>query len=73
MEHAWHLEALIGDPPPLRTIVRCRRAPLRRALPLSRARENWTRWARSTLNGRAREPMSFWDAEWRDRSDEDPR
>ena len=38
MEHARYPQALIGIPPPLRTFVERRRALLRRALPLSRAR-----------------------------------
>jgi hypothetical protein len=38
MEHARHPQALIGNPPPLWIIVERRRALLRRALPLSRAR-----------------------------------
>jgi hypothetical protein len=34
---------------------------------------NWTIGARSNLNGRAREPMSFWGTEQKERSDQDPR
>jgi hypothetical protein len=43
LDRARQPDALIGDPPPLRTFAGRRRALLRGALPLSRARrQNWT-------------------------------
>jgi len=46
-------------------------ASLTSSAPLS-SPELTGRRANSILNGRAREPMSFWDTEWQQRSDQDP-
>ena len=73
VEHARHPYALIGNPPPLQD----NRGAPRGAPPKSSARfsspELTGRRANSTLIGRAREPMSFWDAEQQRRFDHDPR
>jgi hypothetical protein len=72
MEHARHPQALIGNPPPPNIRGAPKGAPPKSSAPLSSPELTGPR-AHSTLIGRAREPMSFWDTEWRQGSYHDPR
>jgi len=71
--HARHPFALIGALPPFRPFAERRRALLRRFLAPTSSPETTGRRARSNLNGRAREPMSFRGTERLQGSEREPR
>ena len=72
LDQARQPVALIGDPPPSEHSWSAEGRSSYELCPLLEPGSNWTA-SQSSLNGRVREPMSFWDTEQRQCSDQDPR